>query len=128
MGFLEKTSFYYHIFILCKQVISQCRCLNIKLSLSSLKARIKTTYKLELSIAKQHKKLKFKTSEQKKNGQIELHPVVHLFHFIFHLLSSPVCLITRGNLYLKYHFLPLQTPLPSCNLLDPIPSIRQLKT
>jgi len=99
-----------------------------KTILSSLKARIKTTYKLEFSVAKQNKKFKLKTSEQKKHGQIELPPVVHLFHFIFHLLSSPVCLIARGNLYLKCHFLPLQTPLPSCNLLGPIPSIRQLKT
>ena len=62
---------------------------------------------------------------QNKKGQKELRLVVYLFHFIFHLLSSPVCLIARGKLYLKCHFLPLQTPLPSCNLLGPIPRFWQ---
>jgi len=36
-------------------------------------------------------------------------------------------LIARENPYLKYHSLPLQTPLLSCNLLGPIPNIRQKK-
>lgn len=60
-----------------------------------------------------------------KYGQKELPFVVHFFHFIFHLLSSPACFIVRRNLYLNYHFPLLQIPLPSCNLLGPIPSIRQ---
>ncbi|KAL9963351.1 hypothetical protein ACROYT_G026859, partial [Oculina patagonica] len=47
-----------HIIILCKQVIFQCRNLNIKPSLLLLKARIKITFDLELAIAKQNKKLK----------------------------------------------------------------------
>ena len=60
-----------HIVILCKQVIFQCRILNIKPSLSLLKAKIKITYKLELSIAKQNFKLEIHNKKWK-----ELLPVV----------------------------------------------------
>ena len=51
-GFFKKDFLVIsHIIILCKQVIFQCRNLNIKPSLSLLKAKIKITHKLELSIA-----------------------------------------------------------------------------
>ena len=60
-----------HIIILCKQVIYQCRCLNIKPSLSLLKARIKFTYKLEFLIAKENKTLEIHNKKWK-----ELLPVV----------------------------------------------------
>ena len=120
LGFLDKNSFTK---FLQKQVISQCQCLNIKPSLSLLKANIENKNNLqilELSKDKQNIKLEFHNKKMKRAA-----PIDQLFHFIFHLLSSPVCLIARGSLYLKYHFLPPQTPLPSCNLLGPIPSIRQ---
>ena len=55
-----------HIIILCKQVIFQCRNLNIKPSLSLLKAKIKITHKLELSIAKQNKKLEVHNNKWKE--------------------------------------------------------------
>ena len=55
-----------HIIILCKQVIFQCRNLNIKPSLSLLKAKIKITHKLELSIAKQNKKLEVHNKKWKE--------------------------------------------------------------
>ena len=60
-----------HIVILSKQVIFQCRNLNIKPSLSLLKARMKTTYELELSIAKQNQTLEIHNKKWK-----ELLPVV----------------------------------------------------
>ena len=72
-GFLRKGFLLInHIIILCKQVIFQCRNLNIKPSLSLLKAKIKITHKLELSIAKQNKKL-----EVHKKKWKELLSVVH---------------------------------------------------
>ena len=60
-----------HIVILSKQVVFQCRNLNIKPSLSLLKARMKTTYELELSIAKQNQTLEIHNKKWK-----ELLPVV----------------------------------------------------
>ena len=54
-----------HLIILGKYTIYLCRCINIKPSLSSLKAKTSETRKLEFSIAKKNKKNLFIT----KNGK-----------------------------------------------------------
>ena len=60
-----------HIIIICKQVIFQCRSLDIKPSLALLKARIKNVYQVELFIAKNNKSLETLNKKWK-----ELLPVV----------------------------------------------------
>ena len=55
-----------HIVIFFKQVIFRCRNLNLKLPRSLVKAKIKITYRLELSIAKQNKTFEIHNNKWKE--------------------------------------------------------------
>ena len=55
-----------HIIIICKQVIFQCRSLDIKPSLTLLKARLKNIFQVELLIAKNNKTLETHNKKWKK--------------------------------------------------------------
>ena len=71
-GFFRKDFLLLNdIIIICKQVIFQCRSLDIKPSLTLLKARIKKNYQVEVLIAKSNKTLETHNKKWK-----ELLPVV----------------------------------------------------